>query len=131
VTAYPNNTNNQLNLARHLIESAWSAPGTTWKANYEEAAALLESLLAVEPNHLVALVNLGVALSDQGFHARAMEYYRRAESLDLVDGNLQFNLGVALLNLRDQAGSIRCFQKATSQPDRPDTIRAYFDPLAH
>ncbi len=131
VDAHPNDITHRLDLARTLMETAWFDPGTTWKANYEEAAAILESLLTIEPDNVVALVNLGVALSDQGFHARALEYYRRAESLDWVDGNLEFNIGVALVNLEDDDSGSRHFQKATIQSDHPDTIRAYFDPHAH
>lgn len=131
VKSHPNDTKHRLDLARTLMETAWLDPGTTWKAKYEEAAAILESLLAIEPNNVVALVNLGVALSDQGFHARALESYRRAESLDWVDGNLQFNIGVALVNLEEDDSGSWYFQKATIQSDHPDTIRAYFDPQAH
>ena len=131
VDAHPNDTTHRQDLARTLMETAWFDPAATWKAKYEEAAAILESLLTIEPDNVVALVNLGVALSDQGFHARALEYYRRAGSLDWVDGNLEFNIGVALVNLKDDDSGSRYFQKATIQPDHPDTIRAYFDPQAH
>ena len=102
VDTNPEDNTLRLNLARTLMDAAWHAPGTTWKANYEEAAMLLEGLLIEEPDNPVALVNLGVALSDQGNHRRALEYYRHAEELDWVDGNMQHNIGVALVNLCDE-----------------------------
>ncbi|MCA8987156.1 MAG: hypothetical protein KDA78_05925 [Planctomycetaceae bacterium] len=130
VDAHPKDNTHRLNLARTLIDAAWFEPGITWKANYEEATAIFESVLADEPENAVALVNLGVALSDQGSHRRSLECYRRAESLHWIDGNLQHNIGVALVNLRDESAG-RYFQKSAIQTDHPDTIRAYFDPQAH
>jgi tetratricopeptide (TPR) repeat protein len=131
VESYPKDNARRLNLARTLMDAAWFDPGTTWKANYEEAAAILESLLAHEPENVIALVNLGVALSDQGSHRQALECYRRAESLGWIDGNLQHNIGVAFVNLDGGGAAGRYFQKSTIQSDHRDTIRAYFDPQAH
>ncbi|CAN0414856.1 unnamed protein product, partial [Hapterophycus canaliculatus] len=53
------------------------------------------------------------------------------ESLDCIDGNLQYNIGVALVNLDGGDSAGRYFQKSTIQSDHPGTIRAYFDPQAH
>jgi tetratricopeptide (TPR) repeat protein len=131
VNAKPNDCMLRVNLARVLMEAAWYEAETDWKANYSEATKILESVLAVEPHNAVALVNLGVAFSDQGLHARALECYRRAEALDWLDGNLQFNIGVALVNLEEEVIGNACFQKATIQPQQPNTSRAYFDPQAH
>jgi len=130
VASHPKDNAYRLSLARTLMDAAWFDPGSTWKDNYEEATAILESVLADEPENAVALVNLGVALSDQGSHRRSLECYRRAESLDWIDGNLQHNMGVALVNLGDDS-AVRYFQKSAIQTDHPDTIRAYFDPQAH
>ena len=113
-----------------MIDAAWYNAGATWKSNYEEAAAILESLLENDCDNAAALVNLGVALSDQGLYKRALEFYRRAESLDWTDGNLQHNIGVVLVNLRDESAG-RYFQRSAIQANHPATLRAYFDPQAH
>jgi len=131
VESYPNDRSKQIDLARALIDAAWLDAGTTWKAHYEEAAAILQSIVEQEPGNAIALVNLGVALSDQGAHTQALECYRRAEKLNWLDGNLQYNIGVALANLQDDAKAVRCFEKSQGQTDHLETIRAYFDPQAH
>jgi tetratricopeptide (TPR) repeat protein len=127
---HPRDSRCRLNLACMLMVAAWDDSEAKWKASYEEAVAILESLLADEPDNADVLVNLGVALSDQGFHKRALKFYRQAESLDWIDGNLQYNIGVALVNLCDESAG-QYFQRSTIQPNHPDTLRAYFDPQAH
>lgn len=126
----PENVSLKFSLARALIDAAW-VDASDWTNQYTEATAIYESLLGLDPNDRIALVNFGAVLSDQGFHERSMDYYRRAESLDWVDANLDFNIGVALINLNDEELGIQYFTSSTSKTKHPDTIQAYFDPQAH
>lgn len=132
VAADPDDAALRLALAKALMDAVWySKDESVWETNYREAKSILESVLSEEPDNAIALVNLGVVYSDQGSHKQALEHYRRVEQLDWTDGNLLYNIGVAMVNLGDEENGRRYLQASAKLDEHPDTVMAYFDPQAH
>lgn len=115
-----------------LCTAVWSDLNL-WDANYAKAIALLHEALAIDPDSVVSLINLGAALSDIGKHRQALDVLRRAKTIGSDDRNLYFNIGVAMMNIsastRGRAGTF--FKKAGDLKPSPHTLEAYFDAHGH
>ena len=63
--------------------------------NYSEAERLYRAVLAVDPDSVPALTNLGVVLSRQGKHSDAIAAYQRVLRLDPALAEVKLNLALA------------------------------------
>lgn len=128
----PSNHSLRMALAKLLIDDAWSEYAEDkWIENYKEARIIYQSVLTACPKNAVALVNLGAVLSDQGYHTQAMQQYSLAQDLGWEDANLEFNIGVALISLRDHQRGIERLKASDTGTKHAETWQAYFDPQAH
>lgn len=122
----------QMALAKLLMEDAWANYAhDKWIKSLAEAQLIYESVLTANPGNLIAIVNLGAVLSDQGLHLQAMEKYSLAQERGWQDANLDFNIGVALLNLREAGRGCEFLRASQSKIHHEGTLQAYFDPQAH
>ena len=92
---------------------AWFA----WACEIELAdpsAALeaYERVVALEPKHADALLNLGRMHHERGALGEAHRLYRRALKVRPDDAVAAFNLGVALEDLDDPRQAMRCYRRA-------------------
>ncbi|MBD3161095.1 MAG: tetratricopeptide repeat protein [Candidatus Eisenbacteria bacterium] len=78
----------------------------------EKAIASYERALAVEPDHVKALVNLGVVLNENGDSEAALKRFDRAEELEPTDVTVLCNKGQALYALERYGEAIDLYQKA-------------------
>ena len=113
------------------VRRAWD-DHERWEQHYKAAEARYREALALEPDHVVASINLGAVLSDTGHHKQALKLLREIEKRGVVEKNLLRNIAVAMMN-RDatRADARAYFQKAEEADAAPDTIAAYFDPHGH
>lgn len=65
--------------------------------NYAAAEREYSKALAIKPDYLAALVNLGNALDVQGKSKEAMDAYRKAYACDATDSFAQYNYGRMLV----------------------------------
>jgi tetratricopeptide (TPR) repeat protein len=90
-----------------------SAPG--------EARELYRRVLARQPNHADAHINVGRLLHEVGEVHAALLHYRSALQVRPVDATASFNLGVALEDLGLASEAIVAYQQAiTADPDSAD-----------
>ena len=111
------------------IEVAWDPPerdrGTFERAlrllqtgQLREAVLFLEALLAVDPDDVEVLYNLGMATSDLGRLDEAKRYLHRAVELDPDQVNALVALGVAYQRTRDPQAARRYLEQAVQRdPD--------------
>lgn len=78
----------------------------------EEAVAEYERALALVPQHVKALTNLGKALGSLGRTEEAVACYRKALEIEPAFPAANFNLGNSLLRSGDLDGAGVCFSKA-------------------
>jgi len=100
---------------------------------YNDAIALYKSANRLLPDDGVLLNNLGVALSDRGFHNAAVDILRQAAEQIPYDRNVHFNLAVALMNT-DSDGRLEArlhFETAGKLHSGPETRQSFFDPQGH
>ena len=83
---------------------AWAGPSPK-KTSSRQRCAVYRKLLALEPNNLAALQNLGWALTEQKQFNDAIGVLRKAVALDAKDVPTHCNLGLALWGkgLHDEA----------------------------
>ncbi len=91
--------------------------------NYDQAALLLETIIAAEPNHAEAHFLLGLANFNLGRHAQAQTAFRR--SLELDDERaaaIHHNLGALAYQINDYETAVAEFTAALQfEPNDPDT----------
>jgi len=86
-----------------------------------EARAAYEKVIALDPKHVDAHVNLGRLLHEDGAAADAEKHYRAALSADPAHAVAAFNLGVALDDLGRLAEAAEAYRRAIElDPDNPD-----------
>jgi predicted TPR repeat methyltransferase len=88
-----------------------------------EAIALIERSLAIEPNQADCLSNLGIVLQSQGKLEEAIAAYQRAIALDPSHANAYSNLGVLLRATGKPAEAEAAYRTAIRL--NPDHIDAY------
>lgn len=117
--------------AKQLVDQSWSSGD--FRQSHLAARAILDEVIAANPDDTTALIGLGAILSDLGEHARAVTVLEKAIALGSRDRNAHFNLAVALMNC-DSARRARAtglFEKAGQMAPSPETWEAYFDPHGH
>ena len=79
---------------------------------FDEAAALWQRALAMQPKHFPALFNLGFMHYTLGRHAEAVPFLERAAALKPADFNTNYVLGSALLGQGFRERALRAWQAA-------------------
>jgi tetratricopeptide (TPR) repeat protein len=86
-----------------------------------EARAAYEKVIALDPAHVDAHVNLGRILHEDGVPAAAEKHYRAALAADPAHSVATFNLGVALDDLGRLSEAAATYRRAIElDPDNPD-----------
>jgi tetratricopeptide (TPR) repeat protein len=86
-----------------------------------EARAAYEKVIALDPAHVDAHVNLGRLLHEDGAPAAAEKHYRAALAADPSHPVAAFNLGVALDDLGRLSEAAEAYRRAVDlDPDNPD-----------
>lgn len=83
--------------------------------NPQEARAVYERIVAADPDHCAAWVNLGRLLHEQHQAAEAETIYRRAVERCGPDPVLMFNLGVLMEDLDRPAAAVEAYQAAIAE----------------
>ncbi|HEY8096475.1 MAG TPA: tetratricopeptide repeat protein [Methylobacter sp.] len=89
------------------------------------AAACFRTVLALQPDHFLALNNLGLILFEQGDIEQALEQFQAIVNIAPELADAQNNLGNAWRRLGDLENAIACFKKAISL--EPGSIKARFN----
>lgn len=82
------------------------------QGHLEQAKAMYETCLAIDPNLAIGHYNLGMTLKAMGQLAGAIEHYQQAISLAPDSAEAHQNLGVALLKAGRVPESLQAFQQA-------------------
>ncbi|MCW0388956.1 hypothetical protein NB722_003495 [Xanthomonas sacchari] len=115
--------------AKALVMTAFREPQRADALLAEaEASSAAARTAPADPRPLTCLG--AVLLCDRGHYRRAAAALRRAVRLQSDDRSTYFNLGVALLNVGQQAEAMAAFQHAASLRAAPLSWTAYFDPHA-
>ncbi|MBO1346777.1 MAG: tetratricopeptide repeat protein [Hormoscilla sp. GUM202] len=93
--------------------------------NLAEAARQYEQAIALKPNCLEAICNLGIILKKQGKIAEALGQYRQALAIKPDYPEVYYRMGLAWQEQRKFAEAIACYQKAIAL--KPDLADAYID----
>lgn len=87
----------------------------------DEARAAYERVVAIDPRHVDAHVNLGRILHEGGVPLAAEKHYRAALALEPDHAVAVFNLGVALEDLGRMTDAVALYEKAIAlDPDNAD-----------
>jgi tetratricopeptide (TPR) repeat protein len=88
--------------------------------NYQEAVRILEILRFQQPERAAVFYNLGMALSDMGRLALAVQHLRTVLAIEPDHTNSLVGLGVALARQQKSVEAIQTFRQALDQePDNP------------
>lgn len=82
------------------------------QSNWQQAQALFEAVLLIQPDLAIAHYNLGLIYKAQGNYAAAIEAYQNAIALDGQSAEPHQNLGVVYLKIGQIPQAIECFQTA-------------------
>ena len=108
--------------AETITADAWYQLGCDLEmTSVEEAEDAYKRVLALDPDHADAHVNLGRLLHERRAPAAAEPHYRRALALDPSHSVAAFNLGVALEDLGRIIEAIAVYERAIElDPDNAD-----------
>jgi tetratricopeptide (TPR) repeat protein len=95
-----------------------AADAAAAKGDYAETVVQLQDLLAIDPDHVVALSNLGDALCFLGRYADAERAYRRSVQIDPRRADTHLKLGKVLQWRGDFLGSETTLRRATKLEPR-------------
>ncbi len=85
---------------------------------YDEANEHYETALAINENYFAGQVNHGLSLVLQGRLKEASAAYLRAQALDPLNGNLNFNLGAMMMLIGEPDNGLRFMRRALEiKPD--------------
>ena len=82
------------------------------QGRYEESLLYCDKALEIDPNHVLALGNKGVALGNLGRYEEAISYFDKALEIDPNNADALYNKGFALYNLGRYKEAISYFDKA-------------------
>ena len=82
--------------------------------DYHAAAEMFARVVAIEPEHLRALINWGVALSRGGNPKDAIPKFEQALSRDPNHAWAKYNLGTALQRLGEHEAAVAQYQQAVA-----------------
>jgi tetratricopeptide (TPR) repeat protein len=120
VKTRPENVRARFNLAEALLQR----PQNVERA-FAEPQQLLQEVLASDPDHVYALIDLGQILTGLGQTQEAMEHLRRAIAISPNEYRAHQALGVALLRQKQIDEGIQESQKALKL--QPDAFVALFN----
>lgn len=107
------------NASRKRIDGLLSAAdAAAAKGDYAETVVQLQDLLAIDPDHVVALRNLGDALCFLGRYPDAERAYRRSVQVDPRRADTHLKLGKVLQWRGDFLGSETTLRRATKLEPR-------------
>ncbi len=93
-----------------VLVCAVSSWGQT--AHWRDSVVLFEHTLAVTERNTLAHNNLGLALMNRGYSAKAIPQFTAALDIDPGYGLARYNLGIALHNLRKTLAAVAQFQES-------------------
>ena len=108
--------------AQHLLETAG---GLYSSGNYVDALAMMNNLLELQPENIIALNVAGVCAQCLGKHGDAEESFRRAISLHPDHADAYFNLGGLLHVQQHYVEAEEAYCRAISL--RPDYVDAHYN----
>jgi len=113
-----------LRLPKQWLVRAYVQKGreTIWRGSVEEAIALYQDALNVEPGHAEAQYRLGEALARLGEHAQAIDAWKTVLDKDVRNTRLHYNMGVAFDALGKLKEASQSYQMALSLD--PGNVRA-------
>src|SRR5262252_4380231 len=115
--------------AMHLLAIARMQAG-----EHREAVDLIRKALDIDPrnpNRPAALSNLGIALSETGRAAEALEAFERSLALAPRNAETLYNLGNARLALGDYDAALSCYDRALAlRPDHAGALNNRGNALA-
>jgi tetratricopeptide (TPR) repeat protein len=97
------------------LEQLYQEGRAAYKADhFDEAAAIFERVVEIDPQHLNALINWGVALSSGNKPEAALPKFQQALSQDPNNAAALYNLGVAYQRLGQDAEAIEQYDRAVA-----------------
>jgi len=84
----------------------------TRQNNFDDAALALEAVLAIDPEHELALTDLAVTMQALGRLQEARKYYEKALALASHDARLNHNYGTLLKQLHDFDGAVDAYRRS-------------------
>ena len=89
--------------------------------NLQDAQNYYQKVLKIDPNHLVALNNLGIIFKKLGESQRAKDCYKKIIGINPNHTHAQNNLGIIFQNLGETQKARKCHEKAIEiDPDYVD-----------
>jgi protein O-GlcNAc transferase len=126
--ANPETTAPDTSDSQGLLDRALASHG---EGRAQEAAGLYETFLALQPDHALALHNLGVLRADEGRNAEAAELIGRAAAADPTSAATHANLGSLLLGLGRSEEARASFERALEiEPANHGALTGLGDVLA-
>jgi tetratricopeptide (TPR) repeat protein len=100
--------------------------GNTYAQNgqFEEAIAEYLAVLEIEPDHVSAMTNLGVAYYNTGQLEEAIAQYKEALDIAPDDADIHSNLAAAYVQVGDLDTALQEYQRAVELA--PDLAQAHF-----
>ncbi len=90
----------------------------------EDEIDAYKKALAIKPDMVAALANLGNAYFSKKDYAGAAEQYKKAAAIKPQDGTIRYNLGVAYSNIGDYQKAEAAYQRAVDvQPEMGDAYK--------
>jgi tetratricopeptide (TPR) repeat protein len=107
------------------IPNCWNNLGilAAREGNYDLAIAYLQHALQIDPEHFIALQNLGTAYRQKKDWAQAKSTLERALALNSNDAEVNYNLGMVYAQQNDTGHAYDYLQKAIAlQPEYPEAL---------
>lgn len=83
--------------------------------DYESAATTFAQVVAIDPEHIRALVNWGVSLSRSGDARAAIPKFQQALARDPNHAGAMYNLGVSLQRLSEHEAAVVQYNQAVAR----------------
>ena len=116
----------KLKKANELHDESWKDSKNMERLTFE-AAAMLEDVLKINPNNVVALTNLGAIYADLTRYKEALDLLNKAKKLNFCDQNLYRNLGIVSIGLKRDREAKKYFEIASTMEEHELTFEAYID----
>jgi len=80
--------------------------------NFDEAQNLYNQILKIDPNNLIAHINLGMAFQSTGDYKKAKNCYEKALEINPNNEHIYNNFGILQLTLGEFQEAKNCYEKA-------------------
>ncbi|HVT44656.1 MAG TPA: sulfatase-like hydrolase/transferase [Thermoanaerobaculia bacterium] len=109
----------------HLFDDLDRASGLFVAGEYRQAIPILERILATDEHNLMTALRLAAAHSALGANDRALEAFRRAESIAPASGDVRHYLALHYMRTGEWERAIPLLEKVLAEtPDRLPAIEA-------